>query len=138
MIGRDELMRYVDNELPPDRRRAVEEAVEEDTELRREIELYRAVKEDLKGLEVTMPTRHSSIWAAVNRQLTRPIGWGLFLAGTLIWVAYAVYIYLAGGEAVWEKLATSAVVLGLGLLFLSTLIDRYRDLKTDPYKDIQR
>jgi hypothetical protein len=138
MIGRDELMRYVDNELPPERRREVEEATESSTELRREIELYRSMKEDLQGLGATMPTRDRSIWGSVNRTLTRPVGWGLFLVGALIWVAFAVYTYLGGGDAIWQKLATSAVVLGLSLLFLSTLIDRYRDLKTDPYKEIQR
>jgi hypothetical protein len=138
VIERDEVMRYVDNELPPERRRAVESAAETDTEVQREIALYRAMREDLKDLGANMRVRDHSTWAAVNRMLTRPVGWGLFLVGALIWVAYAVYTYMTGGDALWEKLATSAVVLGLGLLFLSTLIDRYQDLKTDPYKEIQR
>lgn len=138
MIERDELMRYLDNELPPERRQAVEEAAESDTELQREIALYRSIKEDLKDLGARMAMRDRGTWAAVNRTLTRPVGWGLFVVGVLIWASYAVYTYLTGGEALWQKLATSAVVLGLGLLFLSTLIDRYRDLKTDPYKEIQR
>jgi hypothetical protein len=53
-------------------------------------------------------------------------------------VAYAVFIFVTGPEALWEKLAVGAVVVGLGMLFLSVAIDRIRDLKTDPYKGIQR
>jgi hypothetical protein len=79
-----------------------------------------------------------TVWGAVNRKLTRPMGWVLFLVGAVIWVAYGVYAYLTGGEALWEKLATSAVVVGLGMLLVSALVDRWRDLKTDPYKEIQR
>jgi hypothetical protein len=30
------------------------------------------------------------------------------------------------------------VVIGVGMLFLSVVVDRLRDLKTDPYREIQR
>lgn len=137
MISHDELMRYLDGELPTDRARAVEEAMETSTELRREYTIFRRMKTDLRDMGAGMEPDHT-VWGAVNRKLTRPMGWVLFLVGAVIWVAYGVYAYLTGGEALWEKLATSAVVVGLGMLLVSALVDRWRDLKTDPYKEIER
>ena len=137
MITHDELMRFLDGELAPERAREVEEALERSTELRREYTIFRRMKTDLQDIGAKMHT-HSNVWERVNRELTRPVGWVLFIVGTLVWVAYGVYSYLAGGEALWEKLATSAVVIGLAMLLLSALVDRWRDLKTDPYKEIER
>ena len=137
MISHDELMRYLDGELPPDRAREVETAMETSTELRRDYVIFRRMKTDLEDMGAAMQPERT-VWDAVNRRLTRPVGWVLFLVGAAIWVAYGVYTYLTGAEALWQKLATSAVVVGLGMLLVSALVDRWRDLKTDPYKEIQR
>lgn len=137
MISHDELMRYLDGELGPERAREVEAALETSTELHREYVIFRRMKTDLKDMGAVMrPER--TVWDAVNRRLTRPVGWVLFLVGATIWVAYGVYTYLTGAVALWEKLATSAVVVGLAMLLVSALLDRWRDLKTDPYKEIER
>lgn len=137
MTGHEELMRYIDGELPPERARAVEEALERSTELRRELVLFRRMKTDLEEIGARMSTQRT-VWDEVNRRLTRPVGWVLFLAGALVWLTYGVYTYLAGADALWEKMAVSAVVVGLGMLLLSVMVDRYQDLKTDPYREIQR
>ncbi len=137
MIGHDELMAYLDGELAPDRVRAVEEALERSTELKRELMVFRAMKTDLRELGAGMK-RTESVWTAVNRRLTRPVGWVLLVAGIAVWVAYGVYTYLTGGYALWEKVALSAVIIGMAILLLSAFVDRYQDLKTDPYKEIER
>ncbi len=115
----------------------MEAALEASTELRREYHLFRIMKDDLVEMGASMGTQ-KTVWGSVNRRLTRPVGWVLFLVGAAVWLAYGVYTYLTGGDAMWEKLATSAIVVGLGMLLISALVDRFRDLKTDPYKEIQR
>lgn len=137
MIGHDELMQYLDGELGPERARAVEEDLERSTELRRELHVFRTMKEDLGEIGARMGTRRT-VWEEVNSRLTRPMGWVLFVVGAVVWVAYGVFTYLTGADALWEKLAVSAVVVGLALLLTSAFVDRFRDLKTDPYKEIRR
>lgn len=137
MITHEELMRYLDGELPPERVRAVEEAMERSTELRRDHAVYSRMKADLGSMGESMGEPDGA-WEKVNRAITRPIGWILFVAGAAVWLAYVVYTYLTSPEAMWMKLATSAVVVGLAMLLLSALLDRVLDLKTDPYKEIHR
>ena len=137
MISHDDLMRYLDGELPPGRAREVEEALETSTELRREYVIFQRMKSDLQEMGASMQ-HEPTVWDAVNRRLTRPVGWVLFLVGAVIWMAYGVYAYLTGADALWEKLATSAIVVGLAMLLLSAMVVRWQDLKTDPYKEIQR
>jgi hypothetical protein len=137
VITHEELMRYLDGELPVERVAAVEAALTTDTELRREYEIFRRMKGDLNEMRTDMRAQ-GTVWDSVNRRLTRPVGWILFLVGLAVWVAYAVYAFITGPEAMWEKLTIGAVAIGVGMLFLSVVVDRLRDLKTDPYREIQR
>ena len=137
MITHEELMRYLDGELPPERARAVEQAMEQSTELRRDYAVYSRMKADLESMGERMGEAGAA-WDTVSRAIARPMGWILFVTGAVVWLAYVVYAYLTSAEAMWMKLATSAVVVGLAMLLLSALLDRLRDLRTDPYREIQR
>lgn len=137
MITHEQLMAYMDGELSPEEARQVEAAMEASTELRREYLLFSRMKTDLRSLGEHMP-RSTAVWSPVSRAIARPIGWILFLLGAAVWVGWAVYSYLVSPEAMWEKLATGAVVVGLAMLLLSALLDRLRDLKSDPYKEIHQ
>lgn len=137
MITHEELMRYLDGELPPERVRAVEEAMETSTELRREFALYSRMKTDLGTMGERMG-ESADAWDTVSRVIARPMGWLLFVAGAIVWLAYVVYAYLTSAEAIWMKVATSAIAVGLAMLLASALLDRLRDLRTDPYREVQR
>ena len=137
MITHEELMRYIDGELGPERMRAVEAALEADTELRRDHLLYTRMKTDLGTLGEDM-REGDTVWTPVSRAIARPLGWVLFIVGSVLWMAYGVYAYLTSAEAMWQKLATSAIVVGLAMLLLSAVLDRLRDLRTDPYREIER
>lgn len=137
-VTHEELMRYLDGEVGPEERSRIERSVEVSTELRRELAVYKAMKDDLQTLKLTDGNHHGSIWTSVNRQLTRPIGWVLLIVGSLVWAAYGIYVYLTSPAFLWEKLTTSAIVIGVLLLFTSVIWERYREWLTDPYRDIQR
>lgn len=137
-VTHEELMRYLDGEVGPEERSRIERSVEGSTELRRELAVYKAMKDDLQTLKLTDRGRSGSIWDSVNRQLTRPFGWVLLVVGSLVWAVYGIYVYLTSPAFLWEKLATSAVVIGILLLFASVIRERYRDWLTDPYRDVQK
>ena len=137
-VTHEELMRYLDGEVGPEERSRIERSVEGSTELRRELAVYKAMKDDLQTLKLTNGAHHGSIWNSVNRQLTRPFGWALLVVGSLVWAAYGIYTFLTSPAFLLEKLATSAIVIGILLLFASVIRDRYREWLTDPYRDIQR
>ncbi len=137
-VTHEELMRYLDGEVGPEERSRIERSVERSTELRRELAVYRAMKDDFQTLKLTDGSQHGSVWDGVNRQLARPIGWVLLIVGSLVWAAYGIYVFLTSPAFLLEKLATSAIVIGILLLFASVIWERYREWLTDPYRDVQR
>lgn len=137
-VTHEELMRYLDGEVGPEERSRIEAAVEASTELRREVAVYRAMKDDLQNLKLNDRGENGSIWYAVSRQLTRPLGWILLLVGSLAWAVYGVYVFLTSPSYLWQKLATGAVGIGILLLLAGVIWERYRVWLTDPYRDLQR
>jgi hypothetical protein len=131
-------MRYLDGEVGPEEGIRIEGAVEGSTELRRELAVYRAMKNDLQSLKLAEDSHGQSVWNAVARQLARPFGWVLLMAGTVIWAVYGAFVYLTSPAFLWQKLATGAVGVGILLLLATVIWERYRVWLTDPYRDVQR
>ena len=131
-------MRYLDGEVGPEERSRIEGAVDTSTELRRELAVYRAMKDDLQSLKLNDGAQGGSVWNAVNRHLARPFGWVLLIVGTLAWAAYGVYLYFTSETYLWQKLATAGIGIGILILLASVIWERYRVWLTDPYRDIQR
>jgi len=137
-INHDDLMRFLDGELPPEEHARVQAAVAASTELSRELAIFRAMKGRFHDLSFHPGTYHRSVWDEVNENLTRPIGWLLVVAGAVVWAAYGVYVFVVSPAELWEKLAAGAIAIGMLVLLASVLWERYRDWLTDPYRDIQR
>lgn len=136
-ISNEELMRYLDDELDPRGRARVETALARSTELRRELSIYRSMRSDLAGLPD--PIRPGpSIWAAVNRRLTRPVGWILMVCGFVLWAGYGAWVFATSPANPVEKLAVGALAVGFLILLGATIFDRLREWKTDPYRDVER
>jgi len=131
-------MRFLDGELPPAERARVDAAVAASTELRREVAMYKALKQDFQGLSFHPGLHRTSVWDRVNAHVNRPIGWLLFVVGTLAWMTYGVYVFATSDGSPWEKMATGAIAIGILMLFASVIWERYREWEFDPYKDVNR
>lgn len=71
-------------------------------------------------------------------QLTRGIGWLLFIGAVLIIAAVAVFQFITDpGISGFMKFLISAFYLGLAALFVSVLRQRLIERKTDKYKDVE-
>jgi anti-sigma factor RsiW len=136
-VTNEDLMRYLDGELPPGEWARVDQALKGSTELGRELAIYRALKEGVSELSFATP-HHVSMWDTVDRRLTRPVGWILFVAGTVLWFAYGAWVFATSEVNPWEKLAVAAVVVGFLILLTSAIFERVREWRTDPYRNIER
>lgn len=137
-VSHDDLMRYLDGELPSDERRRVDAALGVSTELQRDMALFRALKEDLHGLSFTPTVRRGGTWDVIHRRLTRPIGWILLVVGLAVWSGYGAYVFATSPADLIEKLAAGAVVIGILLLLASVIWEQYQDWLVDPYRDVHR
>ena len=139
-VDRETLMRYLDDELTPEGRERVERHLSGCTECRREVEMFRRVKRDLSELPGG-PLRdggRGSVWDAVSRRVARPLGWLLLVAGAVLWGGWAAWVFVTAEAALFEKLFTGAVVIGLALLLASVGWERYREWQHDPYRDVRK
>jgi len=137
-VSKEELMRYMDGEMPPEQRVRLDAELERSTELKRELAIFRAMRTDFQGLSFDPGTYHKSVWDQVNASVTRPIGWILITVGVIVWTAYGAYVFTTSPANPWEKLATGAIVIGILTLLASVIWDRYREWGTDPYKGVHR
>ncbi len=71
-------------------------------------------------------------------ELSRGIGWLLFLAGLLVAGCYFVYVVLIdSGTPFIAKFILTGVYGGLAVLLFSVLRQRLIERKTDKYKDVE-
>jgi len=131
-------MRFIDGELPPDQHARIEAALASDTELNREVAIFRGMKGDFQELSFHPGALRRSVWDNVNGTLTRPVGWVLVLCGTAIWTGYGAYLFTTAPAHPFEKLATGAIVIGVLILLASVIWERYREWLSDPYRDVYR
>jgi len=136
----EQLSGYIDGELTQQKRQAIERHCEQ-------CESCRARLEELASLRLRVGKSHLSEigedkWretmndATVN--ISRNIGWLLFLAGLMVIIGFVLYQFAIGAEiATWLKLAIAAVYGGLFVLLLSVLKQRLVESKTDKYKNVE-
>jgi anti-sigma factor RsiW len=137
-LSHEDLMRFLDGELPPEEHARVQARIAASSELGREVKIFRAMKEGFQDLTFHPATYHHSVWDQVNQRLTRPIGWILLIVGTAVWMGYGAYVFAASPVNPWEKLAAGAIVIGILLLLASVIWERYREWLSDPYRDVYR
>jgi hypothetical protein len=134
----DDLMRYLDGEVPPDERARFDTELASSTELSRELAIFKAMRADVQGLSLHPATHYRSVWDQVNASVARPAGWILIVGGVIAWTGYGAYVFSTSPGDPWEKLATGAIVIGILTLLASVIWERYRDWGTDPYRDVHR
>lgn len=136
-VSNEDLMRYLDGELPDAAHAEVEAALARSTELSRELAIYRALAHDMRDLSFAVH-REASVWGAIDRRLTRPVGWVLFAGGLILWFTYGAWVFAGSDADPLEKIAVAGVVVGFLVLLASTIFERLREWRTDPYRDIER
>lgn len=136
-VSQDDLMRFLDGEVTPQERAAIEGHLEASSELRRELAIFRSMKEELQDLSFAAHDGNS-VWDRIRSRITSPVGWVLAVAGFLGWVAYGTWSFVNSPSAIVVKLTTGAIVIGMLVLLAQVIWDRYREFGSDPYRDVHR
>ncbi len=136
-VTREDLMRLLDGEVTPEERDALESLLEGSSELRREIALFRSMKEDFQGLAL-VTEGDVSVWGRIRSRITRPIGWILTVTGVVAWLGYGIWALVRSPSAIVVKLATGAVGIGILVLLAHVIWDRYREYRNDPYRHVHQ
>jgi F0F1-type ATP synthase assembly protein I len=131
---------FVDGELTQQQRQWVSLHCDVCEECRENLASLQALRRRIEGASLSEigedKWRESMQDDAV--QMTRGLGWILFVAGIMIIAGIGVVQFLLDdGIGLGMKLLIVAIYGGLGLLFFSVLRQRLIERKTDKYKDVE-
>jgi ferric-dicitrate binding protein FerR (iron transport regulator) len=141
-----ELMtKALDGVLTPEEQAEFDELMRVNSAFRHEWESLKSIKEVTATMTFKRPPEETwdRYWAGVYARLERGIGWLLLSVGA------AVLLAIAGYHAVMNmiedqstplsiKLAVGAVVIGVAVLLVSVLREKWFVRKTDKYREIIR
>ncbi len=135
------LSAYLDNEISTSDLIELENHLEKCDRCRNELDQYRKLKNSSSQIKLADPPGDSMehYWVNISSRLSRGFGWIFFIAGSAILFVYAFYQFAVDTTInAFFKIIIAAIVIGLAMLFISVLIERLRDMKTDRYRGVQK
>ena len=81
----------------------------------------------------------SNYWKGIYRRLERGTGFFLLVIGLIAVVLYGIYEAFTSPEFLTVKgIGTAVILLGLLIVFLSVVRERFHESKDDPYKGVKQ
>lgn len=134
-------MKFLDREMTVEEQRVYEEHVGTCEVCASELEDLGRIVKLTDELRLRPPDGEfwDSYWLGLYRRTERGTGFLLMMIGIAAVLAFAVWKAVTSPEFLTFKgLAIAAVVLGLVVVFLSVVRERYHESKNDPYKEVER
>ncbi len=142
---KDLLMGYLDNELSDEQKRQFEEHLSGCSECKEELKEFRRLKAITD--EVTLVEPEDKIWqdywSGVYNRIERGVGWIVFSVAAILLTIYGGFKMIE--EMIKDpdietmlKVGLLALIVGLAILFVSVLRERFYFWKRDRYKDVRR
>lgn len=139
------VMADLDGELSVEERRELEQALNEDTELKTEYERLSKVKQITGALRLAEPPAEiwEDYWTSVYSRVERGIGWVLLSLGALVllvWGGFEIVQGLMNDQDIpgFAKLAVVGVLAGGLVLLLSVFREKLVIGRRDPYRGVKR
>jgi hypothetical protein len=135
------MMAALDGEITPEDRKELESHLAGCDECRRELEELGSLAELVGEIELPKPSEEDMMkyWPSVYARIERGMGWWLVIIGAVIWIGYGIYVFVTDPtvEALTKCLVALPVV-GVVMLLVSVIRERYHVSRTERYKEVQR
>ena len=135
---------YLDGESTQGDRQRVEVIMEDCQDCAQTFEDMKKLRGEIGGIEYEHMTEAERLKAAKDpvAEAGASIGQILVIVGFIIFYGSLIYFALKGMMAdpdtpLFMKIGLPAMFLGFGVLLTSVIIDRIKESKTDPYKDVE-
>jgi hypothetical protein len=142
---RELMMQALDGEISESENAKLNALLDADRELRAEWESLTTVKETTAGLELAEPP--DELWEdymdSVYRRVERGIGWILLSVGAVVLFSYTfwqVISELIGDVTIpwYVKGGAISLLVGIVILAVSVIREKYFVFRDDPYRDVRR
>ncbi len=134
-------MRLLDDELSPEEKRRFEDHVKGCSDCERELKEMGRIVELTNDLRLRPPDEEfwGRYWESLFHRVERGTGFFLLVAGVIAATAYALYAAVTSPDFLTFKgISVAVIVLGLVIVFLSVVRERYHESKSDPYKGVKQ
>jgi predicted anti-sigma-YlaC factor YlaD len=138
---RRQLSAFLDGELHQAEDQRVRLHLEDCAECRAHFDELRGLHEVTSGLRFVEPPedRMDELERRLSVSAPRAMGWTLIVIGFLVWLSYAVYLFVVDPDvANWQKLTVAAIGIGAVLLLVSVARQRWLELPSDRYRGVKR
>jgi len=139
------LSAYIDHELSDEDRLSVEQALEGDPSLRKELEQLEKVKSMTKSLEYADIPVHvwEQYWSDLYRRIELGIGWVMLSISSIIFLACGAFylvrdFFMSPEPPIIVKLGVGVGILGISILLVSLGRERLFEFKHSRYKGVIR
>jgi predicted anti-sigma-YlaC factor YlaD len=142
---KDLLMGYLDNELSNEQKRQFEEHLSGCSECKEELKEFQKLKAITDEVTLVEPEDRiwQDYWSGIYNRVERSIGWIVFSIAAILLIIYGGFKLIE--EMIKDpnietmlKVGLLALIIGLAILFVSVLRERFYFWKKDRYKDVRR
>jgi predicted anti-sigma-YlaC factor YlaD len=134
-------MRWLDGELSASEAQHYQAHVGECHECRRELASLGRIVRMTDELRLRPPDDEfwKGYWESVYRRSERRVGFVLLVAGILAVLGYGVFRALKSPSLfTYEGISVMLILVGLLVIFISVVRERYHESKNDPYQEVER
>lgn len=134
-------MKFLDGEMTSREKNAYEMHVKSCPNCASELKELGRIVDLTREIELREPDEvfWASYWSSIYRRLERNTGFMLIMVGLIAVLLFALFKAVTSPAFLTFKgLSIAALILGLVVVFLSVVRERYHERKSDPYRGIEQ
>jgi hypothetical protein len=134
-------MRLLDGEMSAAEASAYEDHLRSCDVCHREMKSLGRVVRFSEELKLRVPDDEfwKGYWESVYRRSERSIGFVLLIGGVLALTGYAIFRVVTSPILLtYEGISIAIILVGLAIIFVSVVRERYHESRNDPYREVER